>query len=179
MRPTSCRSRSLRRMGSARRSISMRTRPPLEGRTLPHRRERSISIEWSCVARMWRRAEQKYVEEFSVSNFLGIASDGSYCTPASGSILPSITNKMLMQLAADKGIDVQARLISIDEIASFREVGACGTATVCVPIASITNGSEKLQFGKFDVLNSLREELMAIQLGDAEDKHGWMREVQC
>ena len=86
---------------------------------------------------------------------------------------------MLMQLARDKGIDVQARLISIDEIASFQEVGACGTATVCVPIASITNGSEKLSFGQFETLNSLREELMAIQLGDAEDKHGWMREVQC
>ena len=65
---------------------------------------------------------------------------------------------MLMQLAADKGIDVQPRLISIDEIASFQEVGACGTATVCVPIASITNGAEKLEFGKFSTLNMLREE---------------------
>ena len=70
-----------------------------------------------------------------------------YATPRSGSILPSITNKMLMQLAADRGIDVQPRLISIDEIPSFQEVGACGTATVCVPIASITNGNEKLDFG--------------------------------
>ena len=56
---------------------------------------------------------------------------------------------------------VQPRLISIDEIPTFQEVGACGTATVCVPIASITNGSEKLQFGKFEVLNSLREECAA------------------
>jgi len=123
--------------------------------------------------------EQKYVEEFSVSNFLGISKDGAYCTPHSGSILPSITNKMLMQLARDRGIDVQPRLISIDEISSFREVGACGTATVCVPIASVTNGAEVLEFGKFEVLNSLREELMAIQLGESEDRHGWMREVQC
>ena len=123
--------------------------------------------------------EQKYIEEFSVSNFLGIDKTGAYCTPHSRSILPSITNKMLMQLAADKGIDVQPRLIGYDELPHFQEVGACGTATVCVPIASITHGDTKLEFGKFDILNELREELMAIQLGDAEDKHGWMREVQC
>ena len=29
-------------------------------------------------------AEQRYVEEFSVSNFIGISGDGAYCTPASG-----------------------------------------------------------------------------------------------
>jgi len=124
-------------------------------------------------------AEQKYIEEFSVSNFIGIDANGAYVTPASGSILRSITNKMLMQIAKDKGLDVQARDISIDELSSFREVGACGTATVAVPIQSVTNGDEKLQFGKFEVLNELRSELMAIQLGEVEDKHGWMREVQC
>ena len=124
-------------------------------------------------------AEQKYVEEFSVSNFLGITKDGAYCTPHSGSILPSITNKMLMQLAQDRGMDVQPRLISIDEMSNFDEVGACGTATVCVPIASITNEGQKLEFGKFEILNELRSELMAIQLGEAEDRHGWMREVVC
>ena len=47
----------------------------------------------------------RYVEEFSVSNFIGIDGSGAYCTPASPSILPSITNKMLMQIAADEGLD--------------------------------------------------------------------------
>jgi len=122
---------------------------------------------------------QKYIEEFSVSNFIGISKDGAYCTPHSGSILPSITNKMLMQLARDKGIDVQARAIAFDELPSFKEVGACGTATVAVPIASITHDDHMLEFGKFEILNALREELLAIQLGEAEDKHGWMREVKC
>ena len=44
--------------------------------------------------------ENQYVEEFSVSNFLGITKNGEYVTPHSPSILPSITNKMLMQLLA-------------------------------------------------------------------------------
>ena len=47
--------------------------------------------------------ERKYIEEFSVSNFLGISASGAYVTPSSGSILPSITNQMLMQLARDRG----------------------------------------------------------------------------
>jgi branched-chain amino acid aminotransferase len=124
-------------------------------------------------------ARQKYIEEFSVSNFIGIDKDGRYVTPSSSSILPSITNKMLMQLARDRGIEVVEGDIDFAELPTMREVGACGTATVCVPIASITTSEKKLEFGGFDVLNELRTELMAIQLGDAEDKHGWMREVKC
>jgi len=122
--------------------------------------------------------EQKYVEEFSVSNFLGISPTGAYVTPSSGSILPSITNKMLMQIAKDKGIAVEPRDVSWEEVKSFKEVGACGTATVVAPIASITDGDVKHDFGKFEVLNSLRNSLVAIQLGEEEDRHGWMREVQ-
>ena len=66
-----------------------------------------------------------------------------------------------------------------EQLSNFDEVGACGTATVCVPIASITNEGQKLEFGKFEILNELRSELMAIQLGEVEDRHGWMREVVC
>ena len=122
---------------------------------------------------------KKYVEEFSVSNFLGIDETGAYVTPKTSSILPSITNKMLMQLARDKGIEVKETNVAWADVPNFKEVGACGTATVCVPIGSITSGETKHEFGKFDVLNMLRSQLMAIQLGEAEDKHGWMREVKC
>ncbi|KAL1508489.1 hypothetical protein AB1Y20_004590 [Prymnesium parvum] len=121
--------------------------------------------------------EQKYVEEFSVSNFVGIDSKGAYVTPKTPSILPSITNKMMMQIAESKGIKVEARPLAWDEVSTFREVGACGTATVCVPIASITDGDAKHEFGKFEVLKELRDELQAIQYGECEDPYGWMREV--
>jgi len=123
--------------------------------------------------------EQRYVEEFSVSNFIGISKEGAYVTPSSGSILPSITNKMLMQLAADRGIPVEHRPLEYTEVAGFREVGACGTATVCAPISSITDDAMQHTFESFETLSMLREDLQAIQLGDKEDKHGWMREVQC
>ena len=47
---------------------------------------------------------------------------------------------------------MQPRLINWDEVPHFREVGACGTATVCVPISSITEGEIKHEFGSFEVL---------------------------
>ena len=75
-------------------------------------------------------------------------------------------------------IIVEPRAVSIDEVPRFREVGACGTATVMAPIASITDGDVKHEWHKHEVLTSLREHLQQVQLGEAEDKHGWMREVQ-
>ena len=114
-----------------------------------------------------------------MSNFIGIDQNGAYATPASGSILPSITNQMLMQLARDNGLEVEHRPVEFSELPTFKEVGACGTATVVAPIASITDGKGKYEFNQFDILNKLRMQLQEVQYGEAEDKHGWMVEVSC
>ena len=114
-----------------------------------------------------------------MSNLIGISKDNKYVTPKTSSILPSITNKMLMQLAADKGLVVEPRQLPYEELKTFEEVGACGTATVVAPIASISDDDGKHEFGKFEILNQLRTELQAIQFGEVEDKHGWMKEVNC
>ena len=127
---------------------------------------------------LWPRLG-RYIEEFSVSNFLGISASGAYVTPSSGSILPSITNQMLMQLARDAGLEVEHRPVEYSELPSFKEVGACGTATVVAPIASITDAKGKHEFPTFDILNKLRMQLQKVQYGEAEDKHGWMEEVSC
>ena len=54
-------------------------------------------------------AEHKYIEECGAANFFGVK-DGTYVTPKSPSILPSITNKSLRQLAQDMGLKVEERL---------------------------------------------------------------------
>ena len=124
-------------------------------------------------------SEHKYVEEFSVSNLLGIDKDGKYVTPRTSSILPSITNEMLMAIAEDRGIPVERRPLEWGELKTFSEVGACGTATVVAPIRSITDVERKYEFGGFETLNQLREGLQSVQHGEAEDKWGWMVEVAC
>ena len=66
-----------------------------------------------------------------------------------------------------------------DEAASgnITEVFACGTAAVITPIAELKSahfsiGSPDAPAGELTM--SLREELLDIQYGRAEDRHGWM-----
>ena len=59
--------------------------------------------------------EKKYMDECGAANFFGIKNN-TYVTPKSTSILPSITNKSLMQLAEDLGMKVERRQIPEDEL---------------------------------------------------------------
>lgn len=122
--------------------------------------------------------EKKYLDECGPANFFAIK-DGKYITPASESILPSVTNKSLQQLAKDMGIEVECRHILLEELADITEAAACGTAAVASPIAEI----DDLDTGKKYVVShngeagpvttALYNKLRAIQLGEEEDIHGW------
>jgi branched-chain amino acid aminotransferase len=130
---------------------------------------------------------QTVVEEFSTSNFVGIDSKANkYITPKSPSVLPSITNKSLMQIAKDEGMTVEERPVRLEELESFDEVLAVGTAVVVTPVGSITRLSTdsevtQYQFGAKDeigpVTRRLYDRVRAIQNGEEEDKYGW--NVKC
>lgn len=122
--------------------------------------------------------EQRYIEEFSVTNFVAITKDKCYLTPSSPSILSSITNKCLMQLARDMGLRVEQRRIDfLAEVGNFQEVAGVGTAAVVLPVKSLTMGDNTFSFGAHDVMRTLHESLLAVQKGEMEDRHGWTREV--
>ena len=131
---------------------------------------------------------QTTVEEFSTSNFVGIDNKSNkYVTPKSPSVLPSITNKSLMTIAKDEGLTVEQRSISVDELSTFDEVLAVGTAVVVTPVGSVTrfdnDGKEtKYEFGEADKLGAttvrLYNKVRAIQNGEEEDKHGWNFKVE-
>ena len=74
-----------------------------------------------------------YIDEAGPANFFGIKNN-TYITPDSHSILPSITNMSLRTLAEDMGMKVEVRHVPIEELETFDEVGACGTAAVISPI---------------------------------------------
>ena len=120
--------------------------------------------------------EKKYVDECGAANFFGIKNN-TYVTPKSTSILPSITNKSLMQIAEDLGMKVERRPVAEDELGSFEEAGACGTAAVISPISHL----DDLETGKVYHFGDkpgpwstkLYETLRGIQYGTIEDKHGW------
>ncbi|MCL1946249.1 MAG: branched-chain amino acid aminotransferase [Chitinivibrionia bacterium] len=125
--------------------------------------------------------EHKYIEEFGTSNFIAITKDKKYVTSDSHSILPSITNKSLMTLAKDLGMQVERRKITIEELENFVEVGSVGTATVITPISSIAYGEKVYKFGETgkvgETLEKLYNQLQGIQYGDVEDKYGWMYKI--
>lgn len=122
--------------------------------------------------------EKKYMDECGAANFFGIK-DNTYVTPKSTSILPSITNKSLMQLAEDFGMKVERRQIPEEELSTFEEAGACGTAAVISPISYIDDldTGERFVFSKDGkpgpVSTRLYNHLRGIQYGTEEDKHGW------
>jgi len=122
--------------------------------------------------------EQKYIDECGPANFFGIK-DNTYITPKSDSILPSITNKSLMQLAEHLGFKVERRPVTIEEIEHFEEVGACGTAAVISPIKKIVDRESGKVFeyckdGKAGPVSSmLYKKLQAIQYGDEPDVFNW------
>ena len=127
--------------------------------------------------------EKKYIDECGAANFFGIKNN-TYITPKSDSILPSITNKSLMVLAEEMGMKIEVRQVPVEELATFEETGACGTAAVISPISKIDDYDEKKSyvFSKDGepgpISKKLYNKLRAIQYGDEPDNHGWIKIVE-
>ena len=127
--------------------------------------------------------EKKYIDECGPANFFGIK-NGSYITPFSHTILPSITNASLMVLAEDMGLKVERRPVPEEELATLEEAGACGTAAVISPIQRIDDPENDHSYiiskdGKpGPICTKLYHKLRAIQYGDEPDTHGWVTIVE-
>ena len=125
--------------------------------------------------------EKKYMDECGAANFFAIK-DNTYITPKSTSILPSVTNKSLMQLAEDLGMKVERRPIPEEELSTFEEAGACGTAAVISPISYIDDldTGARYSFGEEPGpwSKKLYTKLRNIQYGIEEDIHGWVTVVE-
>jgi branched-chain amino acid aminotransferase len=120
--------------------------------------------------------EKKYLDECGPANFFGIKGN-KYITPKSSSILPSITNMSLRELAKDMGLEVEVRPVAVEELAEFDEIGACGTAAVISPIKRVYDADldKEYLYGKEPGKISLKlyEKLRGIQYGTEDDIYGW------
>lgn len=140
--------------------------------------EKAHELGYSAVLYLDAK-EKKFVDECGPANFFGIKNN-TYVTPLSSSILPSITNNSLMQLARDMGLKIEQRQIPEEELETFEEAGACGTAAVISPIERIDDVEENKSFifakdGKAGPISTaLYEKLRGIQYGDEADIHGWI-----
>ena len=112
---TCCRSNWLKVRGSARRCTWTR-RSRSTSRSSPSQ----TSLAYSTTARRSCHGSTHAPRRTLIAD--RVLPTGTYVTPASDSILESITNKMLMQLATARGMKVEPRAVSYDELSSFSEV---------------------------------------------------------
>ncbi|MGJ5589895.1 branched-chain amino acid aminotransferase [Micrococcus lylae] len=125
------------------------------------------------------------VEELGGMNVFFVFADGRLVTPElTGTILEGVTRSSILQLGRDMGLQVEERRITVDEWAAgvasgeITEVFACGTAAVVTPIGRLLDGDEVIESpGGTEVTLKIRETLLGIQTGTADDTHGWMHRL--
>jgi branched-chain amino acid aminotransferase len=131
-------------------------------------------------------AEGRYVEELGGMNMYFVYADGHIVTPEAGTILEGITRSAIIDLAGKAGHQVEERKFSIDEwregVASgeITEVFACGTAAVITPVGTLKWAGGEVQ-GSTEagpLTMQIRQALVDIQYGRADDTFGWMHKVR-
>ncbi|KAI9831484.1 MAG: hypothetical protein M1826_003374 [Phylliscum demangeonii] len=131
------------------------------------------------------------IDEFSTSAFIGVKEgkgDDKRCTlvvPDSACVIRSVTSESCMDVAESLGWAVEKRSIKYEEVSSFSEVMAVGTAAAILPIRSITRKSTGDKFlyqdgGDRPGPRSVRlaARLQDIQKGRVPDPFGWCMTVE-
>ncbi len=131
--------------------------------------------------------ERKYIEEVGAMNVM-FKIAGEVVTPMlSGSILPGITRKSIIEVLKSEGYKITERLLSIDGLGAamangtLGEAWGCGTAAVVSPIGELCYKGVKYQVsdgGIGEVTQHLYDTLTDIQWGRSEDKFGWTVTVE-
>ncbi|MDO5031355.1 branched-chain amino acid aminotransferase [Corynebacterium sp.] len=146
------------------------------------------AAEKGCDQVVWLDAiERRYIEEMGGMNLAFIYGEGedqTLVTPKlSGSLLPGITRKSLLQVAEDMGLKTEERRITYQEWAedvasgAMTEAFACGTAAVITPVGHVMGNDTDFVVNNNEpgeTTMALRERLTGIQRGSVEDTHGWL-----
>lgn len=141
-----------------------------------------------CDQVVWLDAvERRWIEEMGGMNLFfvrGSGADATIVTPQlTGTLLPGVTRDSLLQMAQGLGYTTEEARISVDDWrqgtadGSITEVFACGTAAVITPVAAVKSHRGEWTIGDGqpgEVTGRLRESLLALQSGRADDPHGWM-----
>ncbi len=149
------------------------------------------ATEKGCDQVVWLDAvTRNTIEEMGGMNIFFVYNEGGrpvVVTPKlTGTLLPGVTRRSLLELAKELGFGAEERTITVDEWKDAVQTGrmteafACGTAAVITPI-----GQAKSNRGDWTIHNNetgpvaskLREALLNLQHGVVADTHGWMHKV--
>ena len=123
------------------------------------------------------------VQETGAANFVLIR-DGELMTRSlDTTFLHGVTRDSLLTLARDLGYKVSERPFDVQEMLAWVKTGEAalsGTAAVLAGVGTLIYRGTDHHVGNGDVgplTRALRAQLVAIQQGDAEDRHGWLERV--
>lgn len=132
---------------------------------------------------MWLDAKEfKYVQEVGTMNIFFVFEDKVVTPATTGTILKGITRDSMITLMKDKGMHVEERLISTEEVIEaykngyLVEVFGSGTAAVVANVDRIQINDEELLFDetKWSLSQSLKDEINSIRNGTMPDPHNWI-----
>lgn len=146
------------------------------------------AAQQGCDQVVWLDAAQhRYVEEMGGMNLFfvyGSGADARLVTPElTGALLPGVTRDSLLSVAADLGYAAEEGRVDVDgwradnASGELTEVFACGTAAVITPVGEVKSADGSWTVadgGPGPVTMQLREHLLDVQRGRADDRHGWM-----
>jgi branched-chain amino acid aminotransferase len=133
---------------------------------------------------LWTDAfEHKWFQEVGMMNVFFVI-DGVAITPTldEGTILNGVTRRTLITLLEEKGIQVQQRKISIDEViaaykaGTLQEVFGSGTAASVAPLKALGYRDVHIDFDleKAQIANYLSNQYKDVIYNRVSDNYGWL-----
>lgn len=146
------------------------------------RREKYSQVLWLDAI------EGRYVEEVGAMNICFVYEGEKIVTPElTGSILPGITRKSVIQLGQDLGYEVSEERVDVQEMLQdvksgrITEVFGCGTAAVIAPVGKFGYRGQEYVINGHEVgpvAQRLYDELTGIQFGLRDDPYGWTYTIE-
>jgi branched-chain amino acid aminotransferase len=139
-----------------------------------------------CDAVLWLDAEtHTRIEEASTMNLFLVIGNRLVTPALEDTILAGITRRSVITLARDRfGLEVVERSIALEEVAnaaadgSLKEVFMASTALGVRAVARIRDGERMIELpGETPWTERLRDALVGIQRGTADDTWGWIGTV--
>ncbi len=125
------------------------------------------------------------VQETGAANFVLIDGNEIITKALDSSFLHGVTRSSVLTLAADMGMTVSERDITVEELLeraqkSGTEAALSGTAAVLTPVGTFIHNGKEYQVGNGEpgaTTMKLRQRLNDIQWGKAQDKHNWLVKI--
>lgn len=137
---------------------------------------------------LWLDAkEHRYVEEVGAMNIFFVIEDKLVTPPLTGSILPGITRKSILDMSLNLGITTEEKKITIEELCQgisdgrVTEMFGAGTAAVLSPIGKLNVDDREYTINNNQtgpLSKKIYQELTAIQYGEKPDPYNWVYRIK-